>query len=202
VASLGAEVLKQTGPAATGLTFICFAWVLLGGIYYVLLGSVVLYRFAFVSMPPEDVTGPWWINAGSAAITTLAAARLMMVSGLRIGGFALRDLLAPVVVAFWADATFWIPLLVLLSLWKHLMRDRGLRYSVSLWSVVFPLGMYCAATLALAQAFQLPFLHVLARVFFWIAFLAWCATLTAALPTVWRALDWSGREQGAWPDGA
>lgn len=187
VAALGSEVLKQTGPAAV-LTFICYAWVLLGAIYYLLLGAVVLYRFAFVAMPPEDIIGPWWINEGAAAITALAGARLMVVPGLKIGTFAVRDLLAPVVIGFWADATFWIPLLVLLFAWKHLVRGQVLRYSVSLWSVVFPVGMYSAATLALADAYQLPFLHMLARVFFWIALLAWCATFIAALRAAWTSI--------------
>ena len=187
VAALGAEVLKRTGPAA-GLTFICYALVLLGAIYYLLLGAVVLYRFGFVAMPPEDIIGPWWINEGAAAVTVLAGARLMVVPGLKIGTFAVRDLLAPIVVGFWADATFWIPLLVLLFAWKYLLRGQVLRYSVLLWSVVFPLGMYSAATLALADAYQIRFLHVLARLFFWIAFLAWCATFTGALHAAWASI--------------
>ena len=100
-------------------------------------------------MPPEDVTGSWWINAGAAAVTTVLAGGKLMGSGLSIGPFPLRDLLSPIVVAFWADATFWIPLLLLLFAWKHLIRRRMFRSVLAQWSVVFPLGMYCAATLEL-----------------------------------------------------
>ncbi len=193
LASLGADVLKQNaGPP--GLAFICYAWVLLGCVYYLLLGAIVLYRFVFVAMPPADLTGPWWINEGSAAITVLAGGKLMAVPGLAVGSFALRDLLSPVVIAFWADATFWIPLLVLLFAWKHLIRFRKLGYAVTLWSVVFPLGMYCAATLELETAYGLGFLHPLARAFFWIAFLAWCATCAGALVSAGRAI--LGRSSG------
>jgi tellurite resistance protein TehA-like permease len=186
LASLGADVLKEhAGPP--GLAFICYAWMLLGCVYYVLLGAIVVYRFAFVAMPPEDLSGPWWINEGSAAITVLAGGKLMTVPGLVIGDFALRDLLSPIVVAFWADATFWIPLLLLLFAWKHLIRLRKLGYAVTLWSVVFPLGMYCAATLQVETAYGLGFLHDLARAFFWVAFLAWCATFAGALLRAGRA---------------
>jgi tellurite resistance protein TehA-like permease len=180
VASLGADVLRQASAPPSGLVFACYAGVLLGAVYYLLLGSVVLYRFAFVAMPPSDITGPWWINEGAAAITTLAGSKLMAAPGLMIGHFTLRSLLAPVVIAFWTDATFWIPLLVLLFAWKHAARHRPLRYTLSLWSVVFPLGMYCAATQAVADAYGLGLLHPLAVVFFWIALLAWGATFLGA----------------------
>ena len=180
LASLGADVLREHG-GPPGLAFICYAWMLLGCVYYLLLGAIVLLRFAFIPMPPEDLTGPWWINEGSASITVLAGGKLMAVPGLAIGGFALRDLLSPLVIVFWADATFWIPLLVVLFAWKYPSRQRKLSYAVTLWSVVFPLGMYCAATLELEAAYGLGFLHPLARAFFWIAFLAWCATFAGAL---------------------
>ncbi len=176
LAALGADI----PGAPPALIFACYAWALLGALYYVLLSAMVLYRFAFVTMPPEDVSGPWWINAGAAAITVLAAAKLM-VTGASIGPFALRDLLGPVVVAFWADATFWIPLLLLLFAWKHAVRRRTFHYSIALWSVVFPLGMYCAGTLALEAVYGLGFLHPLARAFFWIALLAWCAATVGAI---------------------
>lgn len=176
LAALGTDIASPSHA----LIFACYAWALLGGIYYVLLSAMVLYRFTFVAMPPEDVSGPWWINAGAAAITVLAAAKLMTI-GVTFGGFALRDLLAPVVVVFWADATFWIPLLLLLFAWKHVIRRRAFRYSIAQWSVVFPLGMYCAGTLALEAVFRLEFLHPLARAFFWIALLAWCAAFVGAV---------------------
>ena len=179
LASLGADLLKEGDPSAV-LAFVCYSWVLLGGVYYLILSTIVLYRFAFVAMPPEDVTGSWWINAGAAAVTVLAGGKLMG-SGLSIGPFPLRDLLSPIVVAFWADATFWIPLLLLLFAWKHLIRRRMFRSVLAQWSVVFPLGMYCAATLELEAAYGLDFLHPLARFVFWVALLTWCVIAASAL---------------------
>jgi tellurite resistance protein TehA-like permease len=187
LAVLGADILRQFGgPPA--LAFACYAWVLLGAVFYLVLEAVVLYRFAFVPMSPDEVTGPWWINEGAAAITVLAGTKLMAVSGLHVGQFAMRDLLAPLMVALWAEATFWIPLLLLLFAWKHMVRHRLLRYAPGQWSVVFPLGMYAAATLQLGQAYDLPFLHFVPAGFFWIAFLAWVMAFVGAMHGVARGL--------------
>lgn len=180
LAVLGSDVLRGTGPSQP-LALFCYACALLGGLYYVLLSAMVFYRFAFVPMTAAEVSGPWWINEGAAAITTLACAELMEVPGLHVGAFALRPLLAPVVLAFWADATFWIPLLLLLFAWKHLVRRRKLRYAPDQWSVVFPLGMYATATSWYGAVMRLPFLTPIAAAFFWIALLAWIAAAAGAL---------------------
>ncbi len=184
---LGSDVLTESGAPAI-LAFLCYTWVLLGGIYYLLLSAVVLYRFAFVPMSPDEVTGPWWINEGAAAITVLAGTKLMKVPGLHVGPYTLRDLLAPLMIAFWAEASFWIPLLLLLFAWKHVIRRRPLRYTPGQWSIVFPLGMYAAATSQAGQAFQLPFFHSIAGGFFWVALLAWVMAFTGAVRRAVRGL--------------
>lgn len=188
LASLGADLLRHQAVPHPGFAFICYVLVLSGGVLYLFLGSLTIYRFAFVAMTPRDISGPWWISEGAAAITVLAGAKLMAVPGLMIGTFSLRALLAPIVVVFWADATFWIPLLVVLFAWKFLIRRQGLRYAHSLWAIVFPLGMFSADTLHLDNTYGLGFLHPVGRVFFWIAFVCWVATMAGALVAARRAL--------------
>lgn len=53
---LGSDVLRQFGflPA---LAFACYAWVLLGAVFYLVLETAVFYRFAFVPMSPDQVLG-------------------------------------------------------------------------------------------------------------------------------------------------
>jgi len=180
LAVLGADLLRQFG-GPPGLAFLCYAWALLGMVFYLILATMVFYRFAFVPMVPDEVTGPWWINEGAAAITLLAGTKLMAIPALRVGAFAVRSLLAPVLLAFWAEATFWVPLLLLLFAWKHLSRGEKLHYAPGQWSVVFPLGMYSASTLQADLAFDLGFLHPIAAGSFWLAFLAWIMALAGAL---------------------
>ena len=80
LAVLGGDLLKQLSPAPF-LTFACSVWLGLAWLYYALLGSMIFYRFVFIPMPSEDITGPWWINAGAAAITVLAGAQLLAQPG-------------------------------------------------------------------------------------------------------------------------
>ena len=66
-------------------------------------------------------------------------------------------------------------LLAILFAWKELRRGPH-GYDPGLWSVVFPLGMYTAATHDYATVAHLPFLDLIPRAVFWVALLAWVLT--------------------------
>ena len=83
--------------------------------------------------------------------------------------------------ALWAFGTWWIPLLIILGLWRH-VRHWPLTYEPTLWSVVFPLGMYSVATLTFGKAARLTFTEPLARLMLWIAVAA-RALVAAAFAT-------------------
>ena len=72
-----------------------------------------------------------------------------------------------VTVATWMVATLWIPLLVVAG--RRLDNHRAGAW----WAAVFPLGMYSAATYAMAGETGWRTLTVVSLVFFWIAFAAW-----------------------------
>src|SRR5215471_19189227 len=74
---------------------------------------------------------------------------------------------------FWAAATWWIPFLVALMVWRYVVRKDKLRYEPPLWGIVFPLGMYAAATFELIRAERLAFLGALSRIFMFAALAAW-----------------------------
>jgi tellurite resistance protein TehA-like permease len=180
LASLGASLIRHAATPPAGLVFMCYMLVLSGGVYYFFIGSIILYRFGFAPMRPKDITGPWWISQSAAALVVLAGCKLIAIPGLKIGTFAINQLLPPIVTLFWADASFWIPLVALMFAWKYLKTRKLPAYSVSFWSVVFPIGMYAAATLKLASTFAIPFLHPLGYAFFWIALVIWAVSLMAA----------------------
>jgi tellurite resistance protein TehA-like permease len=76
-------------------------------------------------------------------------------------------------------------MLLLLGVWRHLIRRFPLHYDPLYWGAVFPLGMYTVATKQMAAALELPFLSPLPPAFFATALAAW--TL-ACIGLVWGLL--------------
>ena len=79
----------------------------------------------------------------------------------------------------WAFGTWWIPLLLFFAVWRHLVRGAPVSYEPTLWSMVFPLGMYAAATAAYGRARGLGFMVDIARVEVWAGFAAWLSVAVA-----------------------
>ncbi len=74
---------------------------------------------------------------------------------------------------YWATGTGWIPMLVILEVWRHVYARFPLRYDPLYWGAVFPLGMYAASTFDMAHALELGFLYELARYVVYVALAVW-----------------------------
>jgi tellurite resistance protein TehA-like permease len=184
IAVLGAQLapgLSSHGPAA--LLFSIAMW-LGGAMLYIWIISLIFYRYAFFTLSPGDLAPPYWINMGAAAIATLAGT--MLVSAAPSSPVLLQIL--PFVRGFtllwWATATWWIPMLVILGIWRHVYRRFPLRYDPLYWGAVFPLGMYTACTFRLSQAIDAPYLVAIPRVTIFVALAAWTLALLGMIGSV------------------
>jgi tellurite resistance protein TehA-like permease len=151
-----------------------------GVFLYAAAGVFVALRLLLYDFGPDDLTPPYWVSMGALAITVLAGARIVEMADAPMVAVT-RDLIAGLAVVFWAFATWLIPVLVAAGWWRHVRRGVPLRYDATLWSVVFPLGMYAVAGIYLGRADRLPVVEVIGRVELWVAFAAWLIVLIAML---------------------
>ncbi len=164
---------------------------LLGAMLYLSIITLIFYRFTFLSLSMEQLTPPYWINMGAVAITSLAGSTLL----LNADTWALLALLRPFLVGFtlffWAGGTWWIPMLIILGIWRHGVRRYPLRYDPQYWGLVFPLGMFTVCTIRLSQATETEFLMAIPQVFVWLALVAWGLTLVGMVRGV--TVSWQSR---------
>ena len=159
------------------LLFVALAFWLVGSMLYMWLIVFIFHRILFLSLAPGDLTPPYWINMGAMAISTLAGACLVGDAGRSPVLADLLPFLKGTTLLFWATATWWIPILLVLGVWRHLLERDPLIYEHDYWAVVFPLGMYAVCTQTVIRAFSLPLLEPIAEAFVWIALGAWALTL-------------------------
>jgi tellurite resistance protein TehA-like permease len=177
---LTGRAADAVAPHAPAL-FASLAFFLLGAGFYAILLIAIVQRWLFLRLRPDQLTAPYWINMGAAAIATLAGSRLISALGADPAVPGLRDFVLGTTVLFWSWATWWIPLLAILTVWRHRPGAVRFGYRPDNWSIVFPLGMYTTATWRLAHEIGLPFLEAIPQVFVWVALTAWVLSFAGML---------------------
>src|SRR5271166_4140418 len=180
LAVLGTLVAQTLGPVQP-ILFGALCAYLLGAMFYILFIALIIYRWIFISMEPAKLTPPYWINMGALAITTLAGARLILSSKSWEVLHDFQPFIAGFTLFFWVTGAWWIPLLVIVGFWRHLIERVSLTYESQYWSLVFPLGMYTVATFIFANATGMPFLLIIPRLAVYVAMLVWLITFGAML---------------------
>lgn len=195
IGTVAAESVAVVGTAlAERFPDFASVWVLesiaawgFGIVLYLIFIAIIMYRFFFYVTTSADLSPPYWINMGAMAITTLAGSRLTLLALLPHPSRFLGDIrpfVEGLTFLLWIWGIWWIPLLILIGIWKYFVLRDKIRYDPALWSIVFPLGMFTAASETLSR---LPGLSVVHRIVPWGLGVAVTAWLLVALGwfTVW-----------------
>jgi len=179
---------EVTQPLRMELNFFALSMWLWGGMLYIWMMSLIFYRYTFFPFSPADLSPPYWINMGAMAISTLAGSLLILNTPHAPFLDSMRPFLKGFTVFYWATGTWWIPMLLVLAVWRHAVRRFPFSYDPMYWGAVFPLGMYSVATLRMMEAMELHFLGFLPHVMFGIGLGAWALLFAGQLRALWR--DW------------
>ncbi len=189
---LGCAALSAFAPFQQQALFVMLILWLCGGMLYIWLISLIFYRYTFFKFPASDLNPPYWINMGAMAISALAGTALIRNAPASALLQSLLPFLKGFTLWYWATATWWIPMLVILAVWRHGVKRVPIAYDPLFWGAVFPLGMYTTSTFQLANVMELPFLAWISHGFIFVALTAWTLTFTGLLRRLARVTPQSG----------
>ena len=178
--SIAVAITSLARPVPSALAALAVLLWAAGVVLYLITAAAVLASLLHFPVRPAALRPASWVFMGAAAISVLAGARLLTLpAGALLT--AVHPVLAGLSVILWAFGTWLLPLLAGLSAWRHLAGGIPLRYEPGLWSMVFPLGMYCVASEALGHAVRVPWLVSVGHLGSYLAFTAWVVVFAAML---------------------
>jgi tellurite resistance protein TehA-like permease len=205
VALLGVRLIGSLDGQDTAFLFAMWCFWALSFVLYVVLITCVLYRKLSRDFGPDDWHGPYWICMGAAAIVTLTGALLVPELAARREWAAFVEPTTALTALAWAVGTWWIPYQIIMDIWHF--RRFGVQgplplwiwlfpwarlafgrenhcYQPPSWARVFPMGMYAACTVTLAELMRIEALAGLAAGWIWAALLIWVLTFIGTVRTV------------------
>ena len=184
-------------PFKLQMNFLALCMWLWGGMLYIWMISLIFYRYTFFRFSPGDLSPPYWINMGAMAISTLAGSLLMSSTFEAPFLESLVPFIKGFTIFYWVTGTWWIPMLFILAVWRHIYKRFPLKYDPLYWGAVFPLGMYTACTFRMADAMNIHFLDKVPQYFIYIALTAWFAAFIGFLRSVYFQFNWLLRKTTA-----
>lgn len=186
VAILSTLVASYSTPSVRlELNFVAFSMWLWGGMQYIWMMAIIFYRYNFFRMDASDLTPPYWINMGAMAISTLAGSTLIEHPIEAPYLFSLLPFIKGFTIFYWATATWWLPMLLILVIWRHWYKRFPVQYDPLFWGAAFPLGMYTVSTQQLNAAMQFSFLDGLAKFMFAVSLITWGLTFFGTCKRCW-----------------
>ncbi|ALG83914.1 tellurite resistance/C4-dicarboxylate transporter family protein [Gordonia phthalatica] len=183
VAVLSAAIQPHVTAGRTELALLAvFCWAV-GVFLYMAVALFVAFRVFMYHPKPGQLSGAYWIAMGATAITVVAGANIATMVDVPILRIT-RETIEAVSLFFWAFGTWLIPPLVFAGYWRHGIHKVSLRYDISFWSIVFPLGMYGVGCHQLGMVNKMPILDAVGHVEIWVAVAAWALTFAGFLAKV------------------
>lgn len=165
------DLASATATAAWGI----------GLVLYLLVSTLVTLRMLTLPNRPESLSPTYWIFMGATAITVLAGANVLSMPDDLPIILSTHTFIAGASFVLWALGMWWIPLLVLFGIWRHVVCHYPMKYETGLWAIVFPLGMMSAASISFGRGESIAVMISIGEVGVWIAAAAWIATVALML---------------------
>ena len=187
VATAAATIEPAVTVGRAELAVLAVAAWSVGIVLYAACAVMVALRLMLYPLTPSDLDPPYWVSMGAIAITVVAGASIVDMESTPMVE-SVRGLIAGLSVVFWCIATWLIPVLTAAGWWRHKIRGVPLRYQPTLWSIIFPLGMYAVASISLGRADRLPIVESIGDWWLWVALAAWTVVAVAMLHHVFRTV--------------
>jgi tellurite resistance protein TehA-like permease len=139
---------------------------------YAAMTGLILWRAFHERLNPGGFEPDGWILMGGLAIATLAGDRIHRVWP--------SDAVVATTVLTWVLATLWIPVLLYFAI-RRISLSGAWEFRGVWWAMVFPLGMYSAATFAMWRETGVSGFITASLVFFWVAFATWVTVTVSGL---------------------
>ena len=151
-----------------------------GVVLYAGVAMLVLLRIIHFGITPREFEPPYWVAMGAMAIAVVAGSNILGMQSTPMVD-ATRNLIAGTVVVFWSFCVWLIPMLVGAGVWRHLVHKVPLTYVPTMWSIVFPLGMFAVASISLGRVDRLPLVEVVGDGALAVATVVWAVVFVAML---------------------
>lgn len=134
-------------------------------------------RILHLGISPAELNPSFWVVMGALAISCLAGSHIGAMNDASSVAVAAKSIAIGVSLMLWGLATWLVVALLLLGTWRHLARKVGASYVTTLWAMVFPMGVYSAASMTLGKLESTAPIAWCGKVFIWVALTAWALVI-------------------------